>query len=185
MLDFDSVLAEVGDFGPYQLFVYFLVAIPACFPSAWSAFNHVFVAAIPHHRCRLPGILDDKILINRTIGCALTPPNYDLDLNSGIHGCLQYNFNSSQDLCSQVESNLTTIGCQDGWAFDQTTYTATIVTQVGEYAYDLDHTKWHSVPLRIQFGLVCHRRHLVPLNTMVFYIGSFIGNILFGYIADK
>lgn len=132
MVDFDSVLAEVGDFGPYQLFVYFLVAFPACFPSAWSAFNHVFVSAIPSHRCRLPGILDDNILINRSAACALTPPNRDLDLNAGIDGCHQYNFNSTVDLCGQIHSNLTRVDCQNGWVFDKTTYEATIVTQVGE-----------------------------------------------------
>ena len=35
------------------------------------------------------------------------------------------------------------------------------------------------------FDLVCSRAYLPGLSTTLFYIGSFMGNIIFGYIADR
>lgn len=51
-----------------------------------------------------------------------------------------------------------------GWVYDNTTYESTIVTE---------------------FNLVCDMGHWASLCTMIFYCGSFIGNIVFGYVADK
>lgn len=39
--------------------------------------------------------------------------------------------------------------------------------------------------LHLQFNLVCDRHYWVEITTTAFYVGSFIGNFLFGYIADK
>ncbi|VDK79647.1 unnamed protein product [Cylicostephanus goldi] len=51
-----------------------------------------------------------------------------------------------------------------GWEYDNTTYTDSLVTE---------------------FNLVCDHQHWVEISTTSFYVGSFIGNFLFGYIADK
>uniref|UniRef100_A0A915ID94 Organic cation transporter 1 n=1 Tax=Romanomermis culicivorax TaxID=13658 RepID=A0A915ID94_ROMCU len=51
-LEFDDILSKVGDFGSYQLIMYFIICLPASIPSAWTAFNQVFVAAVPAHRCK-------------------------------------------------------------------------------------------------------------------------------------
>lgn len=48
--------------------------------------------------------------------------------------------------------------------YDNSTYYRTIVTD---------------------FDLVCERAHLPTLSTTLFYFGSFVGNLLFGYIADR
>lgn len=37
----------------------------------------------------------------------------------------------------------------------------------------------------IQFNLVCDQKNLIDLTGTAFYIGSFIGNIVFGHVADK
>ena len=42
-LDFDDVLELVGNFGPYQILMYFLLCLPASLPAAWSTFNVVSV----------------------------------------------------------------------------------------------------------------------------------------------
>jgi len=55
LYDFDDILNKVGDFGPYQWLMYFLICLPASVPSAFSAFNQVFVAATPSHKCRKYG----------------------------------------------------------------------------------------------------------------------------------
>ncbi|PAV81376.1 hypothetical protein WR25_09358 [Diploscapter pachys] len=100
--DFDTVLSEVGDFGPYQIISFFILCLPASLPSAFSAFNQPFVVGSPLHKCRLP--------------------------------------NGNEDLRPKSNDS---------------------------------------------FNLVCDRRYWVEITTTAFYVGSFIGNFLFGYIADK
>uniref|UniRef100_A0A914VRE5 Major facilitator superfamily (MFS) profile domain-containing protein n=1 Tax=Plectus sambesii TaxID=2011161 RepID=A0A914VRE5_9BILA len=134
--DFDSALIEVGDFGRYQIWLFFLICLPASLPSAWSAFNQPFVVASPAHHCRLTA--DEE---NRTMSLPL-------------RSCFQYN--------SSTEATM--VPCQNGWVYDRSTYKETIVTE---------------------FDLVCDRKYWVELTTTAFYTGSFVGNFLFGHIADK
>uniref|UniRef100_A0A1I7THC7 MFS domain-containing protein n=1 Tax=Caenorhabditis tropicalis TaxID=1561998 RepID=A0A1I7THC7_9PELO len=56
------------------------------------------------------------------------------------------------------------VPCQNGWDYDNSTYLDSLVTE---------------------FNLVCDEQSWVEISTTSFYVGSFIGNCLFGYIADK
>ena len=51
---FDDVLKELGQFGPYQRKIYFLLFLPTIF-SAMHKLSWVFLGAKVSHRCRLPG----------------------------------------------------------------------------------------------------------------------------------
>lgn len=53
-VDFDNVLMEIGERGRYQIFMYYLLCIPATVPAVFLAFSQVFVSASPEHWCRLP-----------------------------------------------------------------------------------------------------------------------------------
>merc|ERR1719232_1077299 len=55
-LDFDEVLKHLGEWGPYQKTLYFMLCIPACLPAAFLAFNQVFLSAEPKHWCSQPGL---------------------------------------------------------------------------------------------------------------------------------
>uniref|UniRef100_A0A7I4XUY6 MFS domain-containing protein n=1 Tax=Haemonchus contortus TaxID=6289 RepID=A0A7I4XUY6_HAECO len=156
LIDFDYVLSRVGDFGPYQIVFFFLICLPASLPSAFSAFNQPFVVGSPPHQCRLPSGRDD-----------LKPQDADMELSK----CFQYNqtqvdfYRSFTSLPIQSYSDeISLVPCQSGWQFDNSTYTDSLVTE---------------------FNLVCDRQHWVEISTTSFYVGSFIGNFLFGYIADK
>ncbi|VDL73445.1 unnamed protein product [Nippostrongylus brasiliensis] len=147
---------QVGDFGTYQIVFFFIICLPASLPSAFSAFNQPFVVGSPSHHCKLPPGRND-----------LKPHGSD----EGKQRCFHYN-QSDVDFyrsftSAPIETFRSEIGlvpCQFGWEYDNTTYTDSLVTE---------------------FDLVCGRQHWVEISTTSFYVGSFIGNFLFGYIADK
>ena len=51
--DFDDVLPYIGEFGTYQIVLFFLTA-PFCFFLAFSYFSQVFITLVPDHWCRVP-----------------------------------------------------------------------------------------------------------------------------------
>lgn len=53
VVDFDDVLPHVGEFGTYQIILFFLTA-PFCFFLAFSYFGQVFITLTPDHWCHIP-----------------------------------------------------------------------------------------------------------------------------------
>lgn len=49
VVNIDAVLKVIGEFGPYQKRVYFLVCLPILFVGA-ANLAFVFIAAVPSHR---------------------------------------------------------------------------------------------------------------------------------------
>lgn len=52
-MDFDDVLPSVGEFGTYQIILFFLTA-PFCFFLAFSYFSQVFITLVDVHTCHVP-----------------------------------------------------------------------------------------------------------------------------------
>ncbi|EGT54198.1 hypothetical protein CAEBREN_08222 [Caenorhabditis brenneri] len=154
--DFDYVLEQVGDYGKYQLVFFFIICLPASLPSAFSAFNIPFVVGNPPHSCHIPAGKE-----------YLRPLTNDTQILS----CKQYNetqinvfraFTSAP--VDTYSDRIDLVPCQNGWDYDNSTYLDSLVTE---------------------FNLVCDQQSWVEISTTSFYVGSFIGNCLFGYIADK
>jgi hypothetical protein len=81
---------------------YILLCLPASLPSAWTAFNQVFVAAVPEHRCHVPDEHDEQ--------AAIKLGEY-LPMDGAVYSsCEQY-------AVRQVggQTNTTRIPCQHGW----------------------------------------------------------------------
>ena len=66
---FDDVLKELGEFGPYQRKIYFILFLPTIF-SAMHKLAWVFLGAKVNHRCRLEGEPDNSTY-NSWIGTVL------------------------------------------------------------------------------------------------------------------
>ena len=60
---FDDVLKELGEFGPYQRKIYFILFLPTIF-CAMHKLAWVFMGAKVSHRCRLEGELDNSTYDN-------------------------------------------------------------------------------------------------------------------------
>jgi len=54
--EFDSILAELGDFGRYQIKQYALLSLPVVFSAAFTI-SYVFTAGTVPHRCQNLSIL--------------------------------------------------------------------------------------------------------------------------------
>lgn len=58
--DFDDVLPYVGEFGTYQIILFFLTA-PFCFFLAFSYFSQVFITLVPGHTCHVPQLNNSNL----------------------------------------------------------------------------------------------------------------------------
>ncbi|KAH6947913.1 hypothetical protein HPB50_022089 [Hyalomma asiaticum] len=167
-MDLDEVLPEIGAFGPYQKWIYFLLCIPATLPSVFTLFSSIFVSATPRHWCRVPemesleGKYSSALLLRLSI-----PRRRDGDLES----CLMYDLNYtalvhralSEGKLPQPNESWATRACDNGWVYDTTYYDDTLVTQM---------------------NVVCDNAWKVSMAQCAFYIGSVVGNLLFGYIEN-
>lgn len=171
-LDFDDVLKHLGEWGPYQKFLFTLLCIPACLPAAFLAFNQVFLSAEPKHWCHQPQLEDVAPDLNWTqrvhLGSPLEREDGDYRLYSR---CSMYNV-SWPDLLQEnggvwpehPDTNWSVVPCQHGWQYDTSEFVTTLVTEL---------------------DLVCDLQWWPSTSTALFYVGSLIGNIVFGQIADR
>lgn len=64
-MDVDDALSMVGDFGPYQKLVFYLVLLPGVIPCGFHAYNQIFMTTVPDHWCYVAELqkFSDKALI--------------------------------------------------------------------------------------------------------------------------
>lgn len=133
-IKFENILAEVNDFGNFQLRTIVLMIVPRVTLSFHFLLNNL-VATVPFPHCDISSLDDvfrDLSLAERLIVSILvqedgTPsscwmfaePQYHLLVNS-----------------SDV-TDLITVLCQNGWVYDNTTYKFTLASEVNFTAFHL------------------------------------------------
>ncbi|KAL3185012.1 hypothetical protein MRX96_030897 [Rhipicephalus microplus] len=145
-MDLDELLPEIGAFGPYQKWIYFLLCIPATLPSVFTLFSSIFVSATPRHWCRVPEMEALKGRFSPELLVSISIPQR-------TNGTLP-----------QPNESWAMRACDNGWVYDTTYYDDTLVTQM---------------------DIVCDNAWMVSMAQCAFYIGSVVGNLLFGYIGDR
>ena len=112
----DQLLSEAGSFGLYQKVQFLLVGLLAVLP-AMTAFNYVFIAATPDHRCQLS-------LPNFTDTFAIQSPQHAAHIR-------RYIPSSSKDrkcfIYDETPSGKSLVRCSK-WVFNTTFYNTTIST---------------------------------------------------------
>uniref|UniRef100_A0A3Q3QYB5 Major facilitator superfamily (MFS) profile domain-containing protein n=1 Tax=Monopterus albus TaxID=43700 RepID=A0A3Q3QYB5_MONAL len=141
MTDYEDATAFLGEWGRFQQQVFFFLCL----------------STIPHAAWRNSSIPMEP----DSHGGALVPSEcsrYKLDDLLGF---------SQRGLFPDVDVNLSTVpqeGCLDGWEYDRSVYTSTIVSE---------------------WDLVCDNRWKKPMTSSVFFCGVLTGSFISGQLSDR
>ncbi|XP_034826072.1 organic cation transporter 1-like [Maniola hyperantus] len=201
-LDEAAVLATKR--GCYHVLLFYLLCGIAAIPTSFLVFSQVFTNATPEHWCAPPTELEglafpDEMLRNLTVpqenGVHDTCRSYSLDLQAlyvdledyfGIKNftqeadgmllflkikdiILSSDPNSRYEKIQRVQDAIVAvqkepIACTNSWRFDTAHYRKTLVTE---------------------FLLVCNNEWLPRTSNTLFWMGSLVGNLFFGWISDR
>ncbi|XP_044310142.1 solute carrier family 22 member 5 [Varanus komodoensis] len=166
MLDYDQVTAFLGEWGPFQRLIFFLLSA-SIIPNGFSGLSAVFLAGTPEHRCRVPA--------SANLSAEWLNASIPLEVRDGRQvpsRCRRYrleallNFSAAglqpgRDVnLSQVEQEK----CLDGWEYSQDPYLSTIVSE---------------------WNLVCNQDWKSPLTTSLFFVGVLLGSFVSGQLSDR
>lgn len=137
-MDFDSILPQVGSFGPYQKFVICGVLLPAVFPCAFHAYSQLFIAARPAHWCRVPELdlwVQDYPNDVRNVSVPMEIRDGTLRFSE----CLVFVRNYSEITRTWSAHGLRNVtevvrsgevsSCKNGWNYDSKMFSSTVVTE--------------------------------------------------------
>ncbi|XP_067852256.1 organic cation/carnitine transporter 2-like [Heptranchias perlo] len=165
MRDYDEMTAFLGEWGPYQRFIFFFLSL-SVFPNGFCGLSIVFIGDVPEHRCLIPGNLNlSEVWMNRTL--PLVQEGDKLQYSK----CRRYRLDVISNLSetfpdldffnmSEVEQE----PCLDGWEYSKDQYISTIVTE---------------------WDLVCNNDWKGPFSMSVFFLGVLVGTFITGQLSDR
>ncbi|KAM4726287.1 uncharacterized protein FYW61_012152 [Anableps anableps] len=167
--DYEAATSFLGEWGRFQQRVFFLLCLSVV-PNGLTTFSIVFLADTPAHRCVLPAHLN----LSAAWRNSSIPLEEDVE-RSGIlvpSQCSRYKLEhllnySDRGLLPGVDVNLSNVpkeGCLDGWEFDHSVYTSTIVSE---------------------WNLVCDESWKTPLTSSILFCGVLTGSIVSGHLSDR
>ncbi|XP_027436395.2 solute carrier family 22 member 12 isoform X3 [Zalophus californianus] len=167
---FSELLDQVGGLGRFQVLQMVALVVPIVWLTTQGMLEN-FSAAVPSHRCwvplldnstgqaSVPGALGPKDLLTVSI-----PPGP----NHEPHQCRRFRQPQWQLLDPNATatnwSEAATEPCMDGWVYDRSTFTSTIVA------------KW---------DLVCDSHALKPMAQSIYLSGILVGAAVCGHISDR
>ncbi|XP_011169083.1 carcinine transporter [Solenopsis invicta] len=168
--NFDDILPYVGEASRYQWFLFFLL-LPFTFVYAFLYFAQFFITLVPaEHWCTIPELDAYNLTDHEKIAVGIPPAtDEELRLESAtlFSRCYMYDVNYTELLEQGVrQANLSwpIIRCKQGWTFNHTMI---------PYASIAAELEW-----------VCDKTFLGSAAQSAFFVGSIIGGLIFGYIAD-
>lgn len=129
-LDLDELLPVVGEFGPYQKLMLWLVCLPAYIPCGFCAFNELFMADVPPHWCDTAELRLLTNFSNERRRVLTIPPSQEV--TEAWDSCYRYAVNWSEILKysdSEIEPNISwpIEYCPQGWEYNMTEIVSYIV----------------------------------------------------------
>ena len=178
-MKFESILSEINGFGKFQIMIVLIQCVSRITLPAHFLLN-IFIAAMPSHHCAIDDWFKEDVPRNLTLAQKLIV-SIPAEADGTPSCCVMYSepqfnllFNSSNT------TDLRTKPCQNGWAFDNSTFKSTLVTEVQNnnhvifvsivsFSVFVSCTKWHNLPsifLSVGSGMQeqgdeqSHRHHL-------------------------
>ncbi|KAM4748637.1 organic cation/carnitine transporter 2-like [Rhinophrynus dorsalis] len=165
MLDYDQATSFLGNWGPFQLSIFFLLSA-SIIPNGFTGLSAVFLAATPEHRCLIP---DSANLSTAWMNVSIPWERHDGLLVESK--CRRYRLDilSNYSALGLLPENVDLSGteqekCLDGWTYSKDLYLSTIVTE---------------------WNLVCENDWKGPLTTSLFFVGVLIGSFVSGQMSDR
>ncbi|XP_065740625.1 solute carrier family 22 member 7 isoform X1 [Phocoena phocoena] len=175
-MGFEELLHKVGGFGPFQLRNVALLALPRVLLPMHFLLP-IFLAAVPAHRCALPGVPANFSHQDEWLEAHL-PREPDGRLSScRLFTHLQALPNTTlwgggQSPGEQLEGEPSTVPCPQGWEYDHSEFSSTIATEAPPC-------------LSLQWDLVCEQKGLNRATSTFFFAGVLVGAVAFGYLSDR
>ena len=162
-LDYDTILASVGDLGPWHWMVLLTLIPPALLPGMWSAL-FIFSGYVVNHRCYVPNCDSSDSKYDEPWLNFSTP--YE---DGSLDSCHMYRQQNNSDHKRQCFEDIFTeeiVECSEH-VMDDTLFDSTVVTE---------------------WGLVCQGdkgQLMVDLGFTCFTIGVLFGVLVPGFLVDK
>lgn len=157
---YEDLFKHIGDFGPYQKRIYFLLCLTAI-PCGFHKLAGVFLMARPDHRCQLPYEFSNATYNLSDDTLRMTYP-YD-SLTKRYSTCERLNANFSDEYFKSNVSALRTLPC-DSYIFDNSKFTSSTV---------------------MEWTMICGRAWLRATSDALFMLGVLLGSIIFGQMSDN
>ncbi|XP_077143822.1 solute carrier family 22 member 6-B-like isoform X2 [Ranitomeya variabilis] len=158
---FQEILERLGGMGRFQIIHVLLLSLPVFMLASHNLMQN-FTAAIPKHRCKLNETWEEGNFTGLWLHAHIP-----MESSGKFSSCLRYtspkfgllNYSSTSNT-----SDLETEGCADGYMYDDSEYSSTIIN------------KW---------DLVCNQRRMRQLAQSIYMSGVLVGSIVFGGLSDK
>lgn len=163
IVDYDELVASAGEFGKYQLYLFFCT-FPFYVFGVFSYFSQQFMTEVSsQHWCWIPELENLTALQRRDLAI----PKDDHDSLYGYSRCLTYEANWTEVLATGAHPDATwkTIPCRNSWEFNKT-----------EFPY---------ATIGSDLGWVCDKDSYQATGQSMFFVGSIIGGFLIGWVADR
>lgn len=132
-MGFEELLDQVGGFGPFQLWNVALLALPRLLLPLHFLLP-IFLAAVPAHRCALPGAP-----ANFSHPDAWLEAHLPQESDGSFSSCLRFTYPKTLPNATwgregqspgEPDGAPSTVPCPQGWEYDRSEFSSTIATEV-------------------------------------------------------
>ncbi|CAB1343827.1 unnamed protein product [Coregonus sp. 'balchen'] len=161
-MKFEHLLSLVNGFGRFQMMI-IIISFIGRFTLPCHFLLNNFIAAVPSHHCDLSALDDGSVFGNLTQEQRLTV-SVPVQEDGTPSSCKMFPEPQFHLLSNSNNSDLATVPCQNGWAYDNSTFKSTLATE---------------------WDLVCDQKGQNKATTTIFFIGVMFGAMTFRSLSDS